>query len=82
MYFAVNDQKAQQKMKTALIEIPVKHYEIFKKISPMSEIYFPKNSIKKGVPTFVLKKLFQLHVLFFIKFQNNKFILFKAFKSV
>lgn len=58
MYFAVNDLKAQQRMKTALIEIPIKYYELFKKISPISEIYFPKNAVKKGIPTFVLKKMF------------------------
>jgi hypothetical protein len=58
MYFAINDQKVASKLKTSIVEIPIRHYDIFKKILPHSDIYFPKNSIKKGIPTFVLKKIF------------------------
>jgi hypothetical protein len=58
MYFAVNDPKAQQKMKSAVIEIPIKFYEVFKKILPHSDIYFPKSTKKGGPASFVLKKLF------------------------
>lgn len=58
MYFSVNDPKASIAIKTATIEIPVKFYDIFKKILPHSDIYFPKNSLKKGIATFVIKKLY------------------------
>lgn len=40
------------------IEIPIKYYDIFKKILPHSDLYFPKNSIKKHIPVFVVKKVY------------------------
>lgn len=58
MYFASNDPKASAFIKSAVIDIPIKYYDIFKKILPHSDIYFPKNILKKGITTFTIKKLY------------------------
>jgi len=40
------------------VDIPIKYYDVFKRILPHSDLYFPKNSIKKTIPVFVVKKIY------------------------
>lgn len=56
MYFAANDNKASLKLKAAVIEIPTKFLELYKKLQPSTEIILAKApTAKGGVPTFTLK---------------------------
>lgn len=57
MYFAANDVKAIAKLKTAIIDIPLKYLDAYKKFQPLSEIQLAKSSApKNAVSTFAVKK--------------------------
>lgn len=57
MYFAANDSKANPKLKTAGIDIPLKYLDTFKKLQPQTEIVLTKSSTpKNGISTFAVKK--------------------------
>jgi len=59
MYFSCNDSKVSSKLKTAKIDIPYKHYDLFKKILPHAKIDIPVSNLKgKGIQIFTIKKLF------------------------